>query len=1165
MTSSDLLPIASFAARTTGSEPGLVVVAPSRGKITYWETITNASSFVPGQTSSGVQGTVPGMLNGELITDIINAEPAGFILTFSHGRVAHLTVRDQMGRPGIGIQFMRKFNTAIGGGIFGSIRNVFGGDRRKEIAAVKAGSSTKGQRDIIIATEDGVLEFWTINLGVGNSMIQEVGIKEEVLEGLKHFLPDEAQNNFQFKILDINVGRASSHSQELTKQGDGPSTQLVVLAALSHGQNTAYYIVEMTVGGHAAKIRVVHHIKCYNSLISEGGKWKPRLCVPKPYQTAFVLFETAVVLFSMAKVEETPSSQLLMERDALPDPFQDCIKFQDDAIYKVLAFALEDQDGANKHGACVIAVQGFGNVRITSMASDGPVEDPEEAKITLKSKIEQAVFFGTIRQNPLDLTSASNQDLSKEDVEEAALEISNEILGSSSKYLPKMTPSVDQQMRLRAKALEDLMLHLQKHYSRLLTRSTKWQLLWNAEKLAAAQAMWKVQEEIQKRQPKDREECLMEYALTAIHEDYKTTLDPAKGEKDRVRHWLIYDPAGMQHLFEWLVVAFNDLKGEGMTDPVLTADYYREANDLWLAAHEALFRFREDNAQVYGLGDEVLQDGVLTTGFADLPQFWTSSAQPLLKAQILVRNTCKFLAEWWNAPADKGQAPPKRTLLHIAQRLPEQVELVSRLLTEDVLRTKDKSDNDDGQRKLDSESQKTTYLRYLIQSMAPYDNMPGAIRLAEKLGDASLLVRLNLDYIKQTIDKAGPNASDSEVQKVEQKLYTIQNHAEIYFDTLGDKWANAHFQRMIYDGDLGTMLQEAQDDDKKQPYLTNYLRSVKRYGKISWINDVIGQHDYHNATTTLNRVAETQETDLWNKRTELCLAKLANLAAREKDPKVPGEISTSRFNNAVLLIDIQENLYAHVLPVTRNAIDATAAHEIALDTFGKRVVAAKSAAKALLSAGLIALVKRQTMRPDMLVDVLTLMDPRDFEGRADEDPDVLGQEFTLALNVVEALPNSDLESNSRRDALQRLVWRRAMIRDDWTELNNTASKSDDQVEGAMIQSTLFNTIFQSLKRAHDERLSVPRLWSPTEILDTVVFPDVLRARFKENERDTVEIDLEAEQKTLARYVEKGRLQVHFEGLITAARGMMRNDADRAGDEVARDIAHEAALTAALEE
>jgi hypothetical protein len=87
---------------------------------------------------------------------------------------------------------------------------------------------------------------------------------------------------------------------------------------------------------------------------------------------------------------------------------------------------------------------------------------------------------------------------------------------------------------------------------------------------------------------------------------------------------------------------------------------------------------------------------------------------------------------------------------------------------------------------------------------------------------------------------------------------------------------------------------------------------------------------------------------------------LANLAALEEDGKllnVAKRQSSASLDDSILIIDVQEPLYAHVARVTRNAIDATAALEIALDTFGRRLVESKPWQKKLFKDSLGALCK----------------------------------------------------------------------------------------------------------------------------------------------------------------------------------------------------------------
>src|SRR5262249_31931405 len=122
-------------------------------------------------------------------------------------------------------------------------------------------------------------------------------------------------------------------------------------------------------------------------------------------------------------------------------------------------------------------------------SANGDLESALKSKI-LKSKIEQAIFYGFEPLNPLNFAARPEIKQSLADVEEAALEISREILDSTSKYIPTITPSMDNQLHQRADALALLALHLKENYPPL-SRLTKWKLLWDAEKLAAARAMWK--------------------------------------------------------------------------------------------------------------------------------------------------------------------------------------------------------------------------------------------------------------------------------------------------------------------------------------------------------------------------------------------------------------------------------------------------------------------------------------------------------------------------------------------------------------------------------------------------------------------------------------------------------------------------------------------------
>ena len=1186
---SDPLPIAAFTARSATDEPGLVVVSPRWGNIIHWETITNASSIVPGQSATGVHGHSPGLASGEVLVEIVNAEPSGFMLSSNHGRVHHVTIRDQMGRPAINIQTLRKPAAGTIGNIFGSIRHVFGADGRKGVPKIRAGRSSKAQRDIVVATEDGDIELWNTNVGMGNSLTVCVSVREELVQAIQAHSEDNPVNSWSIKVLDIELTHTSRPSRQLAKKAYEHPLDLVALVLLDIPGGSRYFLVEMAVKNAKVVVNVVHPITCYASPPTTESLWRPKLLIPKTTDLAFVLFDRAVVLFSLVRTKDSPSSQLLLERQAALEPFQDCIKFQPNGKYQLIAATTEEEDKSENSATIVAAVHEFGVIRVSANDLRQGSDDDEEGfmpQITAKNKLEQAVFFGNVESNPLDLKSSTlGQIYSAEEICDAALQISTEILTSTSKYLPKSTPSIDAQLKLRAQALEDLAQFLMRHYADFVFRTTKFELLWNAEKLSAARNIWQIQQDIERRYGKlrDREGPYLHFVLRALHESRQTYPDADKGEGDRVRHWLVNDPDKLGHLATEIVSCTEEFEKIEVTSPQVIAEWLREASDLWTGALSTVFKFRDEYAQDYGLGDEVFAHGVLKTGYPlGSAGPWTSEKQLRLYGIEFLSIICNFLSEWWNfttdskaskkkMPVDENgkphQAPSTKVLLELAQRLPFQTELVMRQIEEFTNKERNRveivsEDELDKAKKLKAlDDRRTKQRRQLISIIAPY-NEQGAIKLAEGLEDTYLLVNLNLDYLSAlTVKKMTALASKSkEIAPLDRELQSVQDHAESYYDKFGNYWANSHFTRNLQDGDLIEPLREAQaNDGSKQHYLTWFLEESKKTGlpvdKISWINDVVGERQYSSALKTLGSMSTQEESNLWEKRTETCLAKLAQLAADEESEKPYADSGESdaivSYDNAIQLMDIQEQLLHHVLQYAEHALDTQAAQDLIMATFGKKVTKKNSASRELLRQGFDALVVGKALTAFQLVDILTLMDPApplDFDEEA--GPDVYRHEFSLALRVVDLAVQL---GQPEKQSLTRLIWRRAMIRDDWLKLNSTSLKDDATVEREMQDSALFHTLVQVLFAHSQQPETNMTLLTPQEILDSEVFPLSLQQRFLGQMVDRVETEAVAEQEKLKSYVEKGRLEIHFGGLVRSAEDSIRAAADAAGDVLAQTV------------
>jgi nuclear pore complex protein Nup133 len=1035
----------------------LVVIAPSSGKITYWEDISSAA--IPGlgrEKQNGFQGSA-GLLTGEVVTTIENAEPAGFILTFSSSRVAHLTVRDPQGKPSVNVEFLRDAGyRSSGGGLFGSVRNIFGGGGwRKDVAAVRAGRTRqRGQRDLVIATKTGTFELWDAFWSIGNSKRGQVDAKDALLQALKPTVTgDDSQNSFHFQVLDFAFGAEQKDKSELAIAGKNAPTPLVVLVMLAEQMSVNYYLVEMTVDNDGVDVEIVHPITCYKGLLEQRNSWKPRLVLPKPGNMAFVIFPTAIVLFSLVRVEESPSSQLAVETDSLPPPFQDCIDFRDQA-YQIKGLGIEDQGTDHKFPSCVLMVEGCGVIRVLTYPQREIEGIPQPAKVTAKSKLEQAVFFGTLNQNPIDFSAREEQQFSLQEINAAALEIQEEILKSASKFLPSVTPVLEHQLRLRAKALEDLAVYLRRQYPPL-PRNTRWLLLAGAEKMAASRTLWKVEEASTKTKADD-EKTLLAMMLQYIHEHHKSLIDPSKGEHDQIRHWFAHDTGKVGIVIPWSFQVLKEAYRDGVKSEMDLVARICEANDILLATVDTAFKFRQTNASLYGLGDEDLTDGVLGSDYEGLPEFWTSSKPGLNQTRELLTTVQKTAGtNFTKQSVDTPRPDMVDKLKHDAPRL---VEIYSQMVDERsrwcIVQGSPKLRHEGEELRADQVSDR----RQLILEVGESGLVNEAIALAVKYKDMETLVELmnvTTGEIRQKL--AQPGISDDDKEALETKLEYWHNEIASYFGTFGDDWAQALFKRQIDDGLHGTLLYQTQF----QSYLTRFFERNPGYEQLSWMNDVTGEGNYERASAHLNNLAVSEQSNVWRKKVELSLGRLAELALVEDkykgDPAKRVEnakkaVKPKAFKRQVALLDIQDLLYSHVQPAIGGAIDEAAEIQLVHEQFAEEMVKDLPALAQLLKQGLTRLIASEVMSAEELIDVLTLMDIV-YYGE-DNESEVVGHEFYLALRCLDF---SDLDS-ARKALLEKIIWRRCMIRDDWVAINKTVKKDDAQIEAETDATALFKTL-----------------------------------------------------------------------------------------------------------
>ena len=1028
---------------------------PTSGKITYWESISSAANEDPiRQEQQGTHGTIVGMVSGEVVTQVTNAGLAGFILTFSTGRVAHLTVKDSRDRPLINVQYLRGNGTSTGG-LFGGLKNVFGGAGwRRDVAAVRAaGSRQKTQRDIVIATTKGVFQIWDLNFDRTDSLSYEIDAKEDLLQSLTEggdVFND--QNDHHLELLDFTL---IPGGKEVAKVGHAGGFKLLVLTALSGKSSSRYALIGLTITNSSLKVDVVHPISCYTTPRPAESAWRPQIQLPEPAQTAFIVFEKSVVLLSLSKVEDSPDSQLRTEAHTLPEPFQDAIDFRKDRTVRVVGCSAETSGRDRVHSACVLMVHGFGVVRVAALPEKDNISASERARVTAKTKIEQAVFYGSMQHNLLDFFGRPEIKFLPEEVESAALELSDEIMKSTSAYIPAITPSMDHQLNLRSTALADLARHLKQHCTPL-SHLARWKLLWNAEKMAAARSVWNSYNSAVGKN--EGQTTLLAELLDMLHEDLKVENRPEYGETDVVRQWFTHDIWRIEWVIPWAQKAIEELYSEGIQDAPRQTRLISEANDVQISALETAFRFREENAALYGLDDGKMTNGVLRSGFDDLPEFWTSTAGIPDRVKLLVDLSREMAISHENTTGEAGEPDPQ-IILKMAADNPRQIRLCCQTYIERFQWLEAQSDP---QKKVEGESLEAAYLqirRDLFVKLIGLNQADDGIMLAEKYHDMGALVELLVLNTTDTSERLKEDGlSEEEEFELVERMKLNQERTTSYFSRFGDDWANALFTQHILGGQLAGLLDHGVEF---QSFLTRFLRSNPSYAKIGWINEIAAESNYRAAAQNLN-IAQKGETDMWSKKIELSICKLAILAAAEVGQAKDEDTDKGmirKLDRRMSIMAVQEQLFTYLEPTLRTALDDEAGADLAAEQCCRSFVKSKPTLRKAVERSLLMIVRRQVLDPEQLIDTLTLMDDvvtySDSEGLADK-------KFFLALKVLKHTVFEKSEPD-RYELNERLIWRRCMIQDDWEAINRTELKPDTEVEVETGATALFKTLKEGFK------------------------------------------------------------------------------------------------------
>ncbi|KAI9674339.1 MAG: hypothetical protein M1829_003741 [Trizodia sp. TS-e1964] len=1164
----DPLPVGSLVSPSAASadDPGLIVVMPHTGTIIYWESIASAATldFVR-QQRHGVEGSVGPLFAGETVIQLLNAEHAGFIICFSSGRLAYLGVRDNQGRPTVHTQFLRSNGPNVG--LLGGLMNVLSGSGwRRDVAAVRAGNATSpGERDILAMTSQGMVQTWSINRGGHSSLLGEVDIKHDVILVInrlqRNTMPEFEES---FEIIDFTIVPHHNIAAMAEYDHDEDAVSVVALAAMSNRASAFYSIVQLSINKTSAKVLSAYPVRTYSNATAPNAASKPRIFLPAPCHTAFIVFSRAVVVISISQTPETPDQQLLLESGRWFDTAEDVVDFRHGLNVEVVASGMEEirtSDGAAieahrrrpKHPGVVLLIRGGGLIRI---AANPPSSKPVVSTTpSVKSKIEQAIFFESVPHNILNFSGRAELQYDIDTIAEAACEISEEILTSSSPFIPAVFPSISHQLIYRQNVLQALAQHLKKTYPPI-SRRMKWKLMGKAERLAAALAIWQPNDITFTENLAKNRGALLRELFWLMNERNATQPDESKGEVDLTRHFFIKDTNRMATCIHWAYNAVLKLKPAG-ADEKMIMRFLGEANVIVRAALDAVYAFRKANVELYGLENENLDsEGFLLSGYEGLDEFWTGDSLMLLSVKKLIESSLKIAA---SSAAAKPQQPkdlpdPKHTQ-KIAGESGLLVNLLGRIYLEHhhwlVVQKDERS-------KLKAAAVMEEHIQVRkaqITLVAEIGHMYDAFALAEKFEDFEILVKLMADglgAIKVKLNK--PGLTIDETESLNAEFENLEQRADSYYDRFGDKWAHALYTYQMRTGDLVGLLN---DHGEHQRLLTSFFRGKStKLAKLAWINEILGEKDFLMASNFLLHVARKRETNIWSQKLEYSIGKLALLSRDEANPDA--EVETRRLaiiRSELERISIQESLYHHVMLMCEDAIDQKAAIQLAMETYGRRLVKEFPRLYSLLEQGITMLLHHQAMNSGALVDVLSLMAPP--PSPALEHPDcIVGQEFLLALKVVKL--SSWIPAVQKLE--QKVIWRRCIMRTNWVRINDTQMKDDALV----IKETQATFLFKTLDAGHrigkkvvldfynifsilflltcllqnfqgfwtDETKGFPPIL-PSEIVGACTTAKELNHRFSEDTdiQGPIALDIKKEDSFLLQYLKLGRLDTWFHAIM----------------------------------
>ncbi|KAG9302499.1 hypothetical protein G9A89_007203 [Geosiphon pyriformis] len=646
-------------------------------------------------------------------------------------------------------------------------------------------------------------------------------------------------------------------------------------------------------------------------------------------------------------------------------------------------------------------------------------EDEQESKARntreLKLKINQCLTYTLRENNPLVVYLTPDI---RGDLDEAVIDISEEILESRSRYLED---SIDMRVQLqnRLERLNRIVEFIQA--SGLLDKispATRLFLFWNAEKLACAKQQWGLLNNNYASRSSQADNSQMNLLHEAVINYFQRHKIPIPPNEDIIREFYRRHVKDIGEIFSCL----QNLVEKSSSD-ANQISLFLEANEIALTGIKATFAYRKEFGKSYNLMINDPNDS------------WTFQEEVVQVFEylfhhtiLLIRNSLSMLGQQIHSTFDgeKDSAINLEQVNSLKEQVVDLAEVLFGLTAERLKWDLDKT--------LTNAQQYRQKWGAILISLAEIGKRSAALQIAESYEDFGSLAQLSVEAEKNT-----------------------EGYVRKYINKFGERFAYVLYDYYLEKDKLKALLYDRHAIEHKE-ILAKYL-SQKNLPRLSWAHNIY-MHQYLIAANDLFIAAE-KEIALEKRKTILSIGKLSMIAAEELQ-----QVSLPNSDSSINIFDKRiDYVTAHqdMLEKFRQSITNAGTFGLDLKTQAKSVMQtfagnldqrAPTFAKLYTSLAEHLLEAKLLLSPEGLVDLLTLSDV------------VQNDQFALAAEIVadEKTYERRGSSDSRLFVTLGTVWRRIFLHDRWDKILQTSNMPDEYINESLKNTALYQTLSLMKKR-----------------------------------------------------------------------------------------------------